>query len=304
MFAGTPKNAAQTLQRLLEAGAEVVGVLTRLDASVGRKGAIVASPVAILAQEKNLPLWKTNHLDEQTRGWLKSLESDVGVIVAYGSILRAEDLEIPRMGWLNLHYSLLPQLPGPAPVQHAIMQGMKSTGVTIFSLDTGVDTGPILAQKVVDIGPNKNSGELISALTASGSELLVEVLGDLTSYLNAATAQPKGHPGAVAYKPSRSLAKLDFAKTAESLVNLVRAMNPEPMAWFEYQGNPIRVHSVRLFSSQGLGVGEATISAKTLVVGCGGGGGIELLEVQPAGKNPMSGADWFRGLHLDRVHLG
>ena len=146
VFAGTPQNAAETLDRLVNEGIQIVGVLTRTDARVGRSGELTPSAVAQKAHELGLETFKTNKIDDKTLEWLKSLKADIGAVVAYGSIFKQPVLDTPRLGWLNLHYSLLPDFPGPAPVQHAILQGQKVTGVTVFRLDTGIDTGPIIAR--------------------------------------------------------------------------------------------------------------------------------------------------------------
>lgn len=302
LFAGTPVNAAQTLQLLSAAGVEIAGVLTRDDSIVGRKGELRESGVAVMARELGLKVYKSNFLDDTAREWIASLNCDVGVIVAYGSILKTVDLAIPKFGWLNLHYSLLPEFPGPAPVQHALLQGRKSTGVTVFRLDEGVDTGPIVAQADTAIDEGDNASSLLNKLTLIGADLLIHVLERFPEGLAKVKAQPKGASGATAFKPTRSMARIDFRNTAISIHNLVRAMNPEPMAWFEFGDVPVRVQATRLANDQSLEVGELRLIEGMTLVGCGEGS-IELLTVQPAGKKIMSASDWVRGLRRDRVFL-
>lgn len=302
VFAGTPVNAAQTLEALLAGGFSVVGVLTRADAARGRQRTVLPSEVAQLAEERGLPLFKTNRIDEAARIWLRSLGADLGVIVAYGAILGTDDLEIPRHGWINLHYSLLPELPGAAPVQHALIRGLKTTGVSVFRLNEGLDSGPILAQRSIEIHSDWNAGELLKNLSLTGSELLAEVLNSLPKGFESAKEQQHVANRKLASKPSREFAKLDFNSTASELLNLVRGLNPEPMAWFSYLETPVRVLRAKVSSESEIAFGMARLVAGQLVVGCAGGA-LELIEVQPAGKKPMPAADWFRGLRAEEIKL-
>jgi methionyl-tRNA formyltransferase len=300
IFAGTPKNAASCLRALLDSGLEVVGVLTKEDASVGRSSHLSLSAVAAVAEANGISLLKANRVDETVRSWMKSLNADLGLIVAYGCILKKPDLLIPRLGWMNLHYSLLPNLPGPAPVQHALMAGFKSTGVSLFMLDEGIDSGPIVAAREISIEPHENSAELLERLTNVGNQLLLEVLENAEVLITNAIPQPSGASFAVAVKPSRASARIDFSKNAVDVHNLIRAMNPEPTAWLEHNSQAIRVLESVLIHSHDLEVGTAAIQNKKLLVGCKDGA-VELLQVQPAGKNPMPGADWFRGLRVEEL---
>lgn len=302
IFAGTPANAADTLNALMTSGAEVVGVLTRNDAPLGRSGFITESPVASQAHSHNIPVHKTNSIDEQARQWMRSLSPDLGVIVAYGSILRADTLAIPSRGWINVHYSLLPRFKGASPVQQAILEGEKVTGVTIFELDEGIDSGSILAAAAVQIPDEANAGALLKALTAVGSNLLVETLQDFESLASGKTPQKLYKENGLTRKLSRRDAKLDFSWPAAQLHNLVRAMNPEPMAWFEYDNSPVRVLVSSVLEGESSTQGEARLVGSDLVVGCGQDRLI-LSIVQPAGKKPMSGADWFRGLRQESLLL-
>ena len=301
VFAGTPQNAAQTLSDLHAAGVRIVGVLTREDARVGKSKDLTASAVGLVAKTLGLNIYKSNTMDEQTLAWLRDLGADIGVVVAYGTIFKKDVLTIPRLGWVNLHYSLLPDLPGPAPVQHAILRGMSKTGVTVFRLDEGIDSGPIIEQTAVAIEESDNTHSLLTRLTTQGSQLLKSVLVSGEKVITAATAQSSSMPRTMAFKPTRALAKLDFAEPASHLSNKVRAMNPEPMAWFEFGGVSVRVSRVSVLDST-LPIAQARLIDKKVVVGCGIGSLI-LEEVQPAGKREMSGADWFRGLRAESVEI-
>ena len=302
VFAGTPDNAARTLDGLVLAGVDVVGVLTREDAPLGRGGTVTPSPVAIVAERNDIPVFKSNSFNQTGMEWIANLGPDLGVIVAYGAILKNEALEIPKFGWINLHYSLLPEYPGASPVQQAILEGKSVTGVTVFMLDEGVDSGPILSSAEVSIAPDANSANLLSALSSAGIELLVSTLSNFDRLNGVKKAQDSSEKNAMTRKISRSDARLDFAKDASALSNLVRAMNPEPVAWCEYDAKPIRILEALAQADVELPRGEARMIEANLVVGCARGG-LMLRTVQPAGKNPMSGADWFRGLRRESLLL-
>lgn len=302
VFAGTPENAAHTLDALVSSGIDVVGVLTREDAEVGRNKTLTESPVAIAAKSHGIKTLKANRLSDEAASWIDSLQADLGVIVAYGSILRAPVLEAPALGWINLHYSLLPKYPGAAPVQHAIMNGETETGVTVFRLDEGIDTGPILAQAESAIGGNQSSGDLLGALTLLGSELLVSTIMNLENHIANQRVQKIPAGVSMAGKLTRSSARLNVSQAAQKVHNFVRAMNPEPVAWFEYQGAPVRILETSISDEQELAAGDATIVSGQLVLGCTEGA-VTLLKVQPAGKKEMSGADWFRGLRQEVISI-
>ncbi len=301
VFAGTPQNAAQTLERLVLEGVNVVGVITRADARVGRTGELTASAVGKKALELGLESLKTNSIDDQAFGWLSSLTPDIGAVVAYGTILKQPVLDLPRLGWLNLHYSVLPELPGPAPIQNAILQGKSKTGVTVFRLDAGIDTGPIVGRAEQDIAAADTAGSLLSKLTEIGSQLLADVLLADESELSLAKQQDLSGAHPYATKPTRELAKLDFSGEAVTQLNKIRAMNPEPMAWFPLNESIIRVIRAR-FSYLKSGSSTMRIEGKELVVDCKDGA-LVLEVVQPAGKKQMSGADWFRGLRVEKLKL-
>jgi methionyl-tRNA formyltransferase len=302
IFAGTPTNAAETLDTLLAANHEVVGVLTRMDAPIGRSGTLTESPVAAVANKHGLPLLKSNLPDSQVSEWIAGFKPDLGIIVAYGSILRTDLLAIPAKGWLNVHYSLLPKYPGASPVQHALLEGDSTTGVTVFQLDEGVDSGPILSQASVDLDAKATAGAVLQLLTGVGADLLLNTLENLDDYLATKTLQDLSLEHPVTRKITRAMARISFGMPASSIVNLVRAMNPEPVAWFEFEAQPVRVLESDISDFPGLSEGVAVLADGELVVGSSDKA-VVLRTVQPAGKNPMSGADWFRGLRRDSLSL-
>ena len=302
IFAGTPANAAKTLEALLAANHEVVGVLTRTDAPMGRSGTLTESPVANIANKHDLPLLKSNLPDSQVGEWIAGLKPDLGVIVAYGAILKASLLEIPAKGWLNVHYSLLPKYPGASPVQQALLEGESTTGVTVFQLDEGVDTGPILSRASVVVDPEATAGSVLEQLTVVGSDLVLNTLEKLDDYLGTKTFQDKNLKVPVTRKINRAMSRIKFSMPALRIVNLVRAMNPEPVAWFEFEAQPVRVLESAISEFPGLPEGVAVLAEGDLVVGSSDGAVI-LRTVQPAGKKPMPGAAWFRGLRRDSLSL-
>jgi methionyl-tRNA formyltransferase len=302
IFAGTPDNAAKTLEALVNAGHNVVGVLTRTDAPTGRSGKVIESPVAAVASSLGIPIFKANKVDQEALVWMSGLNAELGVIVAYGSILNSEALKMPTRGWVNLHYSLLPKFPGASPVQQAILEGENETGVTVFMLDEGVDTGPVIATQQADIFPGESAGSLLERLTDIGSKLLGETLDDFDGRVSSRVVQSRSDAIKVTRKINRSMAKLDFSVSASDVVNKVRAMNPEPVAWFEVDSGPVRVLEATVASEGVLPVGMASLVGSQLLVGCLAGT-VQLKVVQPAGKKPMSAADWFRGLRTDSLLL-
>jgi methionyl-tRNA formyltransferase len=306
VFAGTPANAAQTLRALANSAFEVVAVLTRTDAPVGRKKILTQSPVADAADELGLPVIKANRVDETTRLQLKATGADLGIIVAYGALLDQAALDILEKGWINLHYSLLPKWRGAAPVQRAIMAGDRETGVTLFQLDKGMDTGPIHLQIPTVIEPDESTAELLPRLTNLGISGLAELLPRVASNLSAPVAQDSELLLSLptADKLTRDDARIDWHRTAVELENQIRGLNPEPMAWTTLDEDAFRIIEARALGVtdwQALAgeetlVGSVRIDKERVLVTCGQGTLLELKTVQPAGKKPMSSSDWARGM--------
>jgi methionyl-tRNA formyltransferase len=303
VFAGTPENAATTLRELLRAGVEVVLAITRPDAPVGRKRVITANPVALAAEELGIPVLKTAKLDADAVAQITSTDATIGVVVAFGVILRANALEALSNGWFNLHYSDLPKWRGAAPVQRSLAAGDRQTAVTLFKLDEGLDSGDVVGKVPVEVGPTENAGELLSRLTGLGVSLLLEQLPRIEA--GVATFTPQVHSEAThATKPTRSDARLSPVTEARELENLVRGYTPEPGAWFETNQGPVKVlRAHEYLASSELSAGHITATGGRVLLGCANGTTLELLEVQPAGKNPMNAADWHRGLNSETTVL-
>ena len=294
LFAGTPSTAATALDGLLASGHEVVCVLTREDALTGRKKVLTPSPVADLAHSKGIPTIKANKLTAEVLEVIRSHEVDLAVVVAYGVILRQEVLDAIPAGWFNLHFSLLPKWRGAAPVQAAIRAGDSETGVTLFRIDLGLDTGPVLGSANTVIEPGENAGDLLHRLSLLGLTLLNQELPRL--YSGAFELSPQAGEVTLAPKIIRSDAKISFVEKAKSVELLVRAMNPEPMAWCLLNGEPMRVLEARAVeSSSSLEPGHVAFQDDKVIVGCGQGTTLELVLVQPASKTVMSAKDWLNG---------
>lgn len=301
VFAGTPENAAVTLRELLRAGTPISLVLTRPDAPVGRKGILTPSPVADVAKEFNVEVVKTNSIDSEVTDRLSELGISFAVVVAFGVLLKQKALDSLPAGWFNLHYSLLPRWRGAAPVQNSLIAGDRETGVTLFKIDSGLDTGPILATAPTEILVNENAGELLARLTHIGVSVLLEQI----PLINSGLISPKQQAASgVTHAPklSRKDARIDFSLSNLRVDSLIRGTTPEPGAWTTYQGQTIKILSARTSEIQ-LGIGVLSMFEGTVLVGCGEGT-VELKTVQPAGKNSMNAADWFRGLKTESVRLG
>ena len=307
LFAGTPANAAKSLELLSQTPFEIVGVLTRPDAPIGRKRVITPSPVAQTASKLGLPTIKAAKVTPEVLSQIESLRPDIGVVVAYGALLSEAALAALPKGWINLHYSLLPDWRGAAPVQHSLLAGDSETGVTLFQIDAGLDTGPIFGTVRTLIGPDETAGELLERLTVLGSTLLSEQLPRIASGIAVPLPQDQT-PARLAAKISRDSAQVDWNKPGLEIENQVRALNPEPMAHSVLAGTVIRLLRLRALSAaaipQDLTLDPSHASSPGTVFGdkkrvfawCGHDTAVELLQVQPSGKREMSAADWFRGL--------
>lgn len=299
VFAGTPTVAADTLRTLLEDSRhEVVAVLTRPDAPQGRSSRLIPSPVADLATERGIEVLKPARAkDPELAERLAELAPDCCPVVAYGGLIPQPLLDLPEHGWVNVHYSLLPRWRGAAPVQHALLAGDAVTGVTVFQLVAELDAGDILGQREFALSEDATSGSVLAALQPLGAQTLLEVLHDLEDHH--AVARPQPSEGiTVAPKLSVAQARLDWHSPAVELDRRIRANNPSPIAWTEFGGQRCRILSARVVEDAGLEPGALLPQKRRLLVGTGSGT-LELLSVQPAGKKPLAGADWGRGLHTE-----
>ncbi len=296
VFAGTPHVAADTLAQVLaNPRHEVVAVLTRPDAPQGRSSRLVPSPVAELAEEHGIEILRPQRArDPELAERLAELAPDCCPVVAYGGLIPQPLLDLPAHGWVNVHFSLLPRWRGAAPVQRAILAGDRITGVSVFQLVAELDAGDVLATAEYRLGELETAGEALVGLQQRGASLLNDTLDSLADGTATATPQP-AEGVTLAPKLTPEAARLDWTRPAAELQRQVLANNPSPMAWCERDGQRFRVLLARALESSELAPGELRAEKRRLLVGTGGGD-LELITVQPAGRKPVAGADWARGL--------
>lgn len=310
VFFGTPEFAVPSLRALVGEGFDVVAVVTQPDAPQGRsRSKLVPPPVKVAALAEDLTVFQP---EKPTDGdfliRLRGLRPDVGVVVAYGHILKPELLELPPRGMINVHPSLLPGLRGAAPVEWAIIRGDETTGVTIMQMDAGMDAGPILHQIPHRIDADVTGGELSAHLAEMGAQALVETLTMLEQSKPPPQPVPQNESRATfAPKLTHELARIDWHKDALTIGRLIRGLDPRPGAWTELNGVEIKLFSPRVTAPPfpGTGAPGEVLSAEgSLVIATGpfkdaGGGVVEIFEVQPAGKARMAADDWLRGARLE-----
>lgn len=309
LYAGTPETAVPVLEALVASRHEVVGVLTRPDAPLGRKRVLTPSPVAAAAEAHGLPVVKADRLrgeaGAEAAEQIRALGADVAVVVAYGALVPADLLTVPRHGWLNLHFSTLPAWRGAAPVQRAMMAGETRLGADVFQLEEGLDTGPVFARLHRDVQPGQTSGDLLELLAQDGGPLVVDVLDGLAAGTAVATPQ-EGEPTHAA-KLSHADGLVDPAGDAAAVGALVNGVTPEPGAWGwmlqDAADAPTRfkLDAVLPHAEDALPGEVAAAAAGALVVAAKkawlrtAAGALELTRVQPSGKKLMAAADWARG---------
>jgi methionyl-tRNA formyltransferase len=297
IFAGTPENAAVALE-LVSKTHEVVLVITRPDAEIGRKRILTPSPVATKAMELGLPVLKANRINEEELARINAAEAELALVVAFGSLIPQAALN--ALPWWNIHFSLLPKWRGASPLQQSILSGGIGAGVTLFELDAGMDTGAIIASQEISPGENETTAAALERFTIAGVNLFQQHAGKPT----VPTAQTGD--ATLAPKLNRSTARLNLSDNALRVHRAVMAFNPEPMAWCELDGNPIRVLETRSLGSsswtESPSEGKVFKSAEKILLECQDGSRLELVTVQPAGKQAMAASDWFRGLGVE-VHL-
>lgn len=294
LFAGTPSVAVPSLDALINAGFDVVAVLTRPDAPVGRKRVLTPSPVAQRAAELGLEVIHAARVDAEAIDRISAVQPDVAAIVAYGGLVPPPALAIPRHGWVNLHFSLLPAWRGAAPVQRAVMAGDDVTGAVTFQLEEGLDTGPVFGTLTESVRPEDTAGDLLERLSHSGAVLLAQTL----SAIEAGKAAPQPQAGDVSLAPKLTLedGHLNWSHPALAISRRARGVTPEPGAWTVLDGQRVKLAPVRLRTEvTGLAPGAVALQGKNVLVGTGSHA-VELTRIQPAGKKMMAAADWARGM--------
>lgn len=293
VFAGSPAAAVPSLRLLAASRHEVVAVVTRTDSPQGRKGVLTPTPVAAVADELGLRLIKANRLAGEATDAVSALEPDLGVIVAYGGLVREPLLSTPRLGWINLHFSLLPRWRGAAPVQRAIMAGDEVTGACVFQLVEELDAGDVFGRITEPIGRLQTAGNLLDSLAESGAELLVRVVDSLAD----GTAKAEPQTGEVTLAPKLTLAdgEIDWHAPAERVHDRIRGVTPEPGAFTTVDGARLKVLDAAIArEAPRIPPGEFAVAGKAVVVGTASSP-IELVTVHPAGRKAMDAASWWRG---------
>jgi methionyl-tRNA formyltransferase len=294
VFFGTPEFAAVSLRALLRERFTVTGIVTQPDRPQGRsRSTLIAPPVKAVALEQGLPvLQPARPVGDLFLAALRRLDSDIGVVVAYGHILRPEVLGIPARGMINVHASLLPRFRGAAPIQHAILAGEAETGISILVMEAGLDSGPVIHRVATPIEPEETGGGLTDRLAQLGAVALVEAL----SLVAAGAARPQAQNHALATfapKVDRGAARIDWSRDAEAIARQIRAFDPAPGAWTTLGDEPVKLFSPRVSDRTGE-PGSVLTAGERLVIGCGTRS-VMVREVQPSGRARMTAEAWVRG---------
>ena len=292
VFAGTPAAAVPTLRALVGAH-EIVAVVTRPDAPLGRKRVLTPSPVAAEAEARGIPVIKAARLDEEVTARITALAPDLGVIVAYGGLVREPLLSAPAHGWINLHFSLLPQWRGAAPVQRALIAGDATLGVSVFRLVPELDAGDLFAVEQVDVPASATAGDALQILADHGSATTLEVVDAIGAGAAVAVAQA-GDP-TYAAKLTHEDGRLDFSAGLDEVFARFRGATPEPGAFTTIDGAILKVlEAAPAANAAVLDPGEIRGGKSEIHIGTGTAP-LAVHRVQPAGRGAMAAADWWRG---------
>jgi methionyl-tRNA formyltransferase len=301
VFAGTPEVALPALNAIAASGHEIVAVVTRPDAPAGRGRQTTRSPVGAWADERGIEVLTPQRPREQSfLDRLGELAPDCVPVVAYGALVPQAALDIPRYGWINLHFSLLPAWRGAAPVQHAVLHGDEVTGASVFQLEAGMDTGPVFGTLVEKVGARDTAGDLLGRLAGAGAGLLVAVLDAIEAGTARAVAQPADGVS-MAPKITVADAEVRWQDPAFAVDRRIRACTPAPGAWTTFRGERVKLGPV-IVAPDGprLPAGEFDVHRDRVLVGTSTDP-VALGEIRAAGKKPMPAADWARGA---RIHTG
>ena len=290
--AATPDVAIPTLDWLITSEHDLVLVITQPDKPAGRGRAIKQSVVGDWAASRDIPIVKPESSDDLI-GVVNDL--DCVVTIGYGVLLPENILDLPKHGFINLHFSLLPAYRGAAPAQRALQNGESVTGVSVFQLEKGMDTGPIYSQRSIEIDPKWRSFELLQRLAQEGPSAVDEALSMIST---GKSPNVQHGEASLAPKITKHDAMLKFSDDAKTLVNAIRAFTYEPGAWCTWNNEPFKITSATIAQDFPLKQGEIFVDGQRVVVGCAGTSSLTLLTVVPAGKKEMSAADWARGARL------
>lgn len=303
VYMGTPDFAVNPLRALAEAGYEVVGVVTQPDKPKGRGKTMMPTPVKEEALKHGYPVYQPVKVREpEFMETLKALEPDIIVVAAFGQIIPGSILELPKFGCINIHASLLPKYRGAAPIQQAVIDGEKESGVTIMKMGTGLDTGDMISKIVVPITPSETGGSLFDKLAEAGAELLIKTLPHIFDGTAVYEKQPEESPTPYAGMITKQMGKMDFSKSAKELERLVRGLNPWPSAFTFWNGKTLKVWESFVAEDadvSGLEPGTVVKTDKNGIYVACGQGVLVLSQVQLEGKKRMDADAFLRGCKID-----
>lgn len=294
VFMGTPDFAVPSLRALVDCGFDVAAVFTQPDKKVGRKQLVTPCAVKLCAEQNGLRIYQPDSLkNSDAADIIESIAPDVIVVAAYGKILSRRILDIPRFGCINVHASLLPKYRGAAPIQHAVLNGDKETGISIMQMDEGIDTGDIIYTVKTAVGDDETSEELFERLAVIGAEALIKAL----KMVESGTAKPQKQQGEAVYASmiDRSYCPIDWNRPAVEVHNRIRGLQSWPCAETLICGKRVKIYKSSLCSRKGGAAGEVMESGSELVVSCGDGRCVSLLILQPDGKKKMEAGAYLAG---------
>lgn len=300
IFMGTPDFATGTLEEIVKAGHEVVGVVTQPDKPKGRGKTMMPTPVKETALKYNLPVYQPRKVREpEFVEVLRSLKPDVMVVAAFGQIITKEILEMPKYGCINVHASLLPAYRGAAPIQWAVINGDKESGVTIMQMDEGIDTGDMIEKAVVPIAEDETGGSLFDKLSHTGAKLCVKVLKDLEEGTAVREKQPEESTTPYAKMIDKKMGEVDWKKSAKEIEQLIRGLNPWPSAYTKVHGKTLKLWKAKvLLETSQMKPGQIVKVTKDSLAVQTGQGMLEIQELQLEGKKRMDTSSFLRGYAL------
>lgn len=300
IFMGTPDFATGTLEEIVKAGHEVVGVVTQPDKPKGRGKTMMPTPVKETALKYNLPVYQPKKVREpEFVELLRSLKPDVMVVAAFGQIITKEILEMPKHGCINVHASLLPAYRGAAPIQWAVINGDKESGVTIMQMDEGIDTGDMIEKAVVPIAEDETGGSLFDKLSHTGAKLCVKVLRDLEEGTAVREKQPEESTTPYAKMIDKKMGEVDWKKSAKEIEQLIRGLNPWPSAYTKVHGKTLKLWKAKvLLETSQMNPGQIVKITKDSLAVQTGQGMLEIQELQLEGKKRMDTSSFLRGYAL------
>jgi len=295
---GTPEFSVPTLKALIDQNYEVLMIYTQPPKKSKRGQKVNISPIQIFSEKKNIPFRSSEILDNNEYKFIKNLSADLGVVVAYGKLIPKNILETTKLGFLNIHASLLPKWRGAAPIQRSIMNGDKKTGISIMKIQEKLDSGPIMASHELELNSNSTYGEVEKKLSDVGANLLIECLQTIEKG-NSKFIEQVHSEATYAKKISKKEAKIDWNLSADKIVAHIHGLNPNPGAWFEFQKERIKVWKAKKLLLNGR---PSTVLDENLTVACQSNS-IQILEIQREGKKKQSTKDFLLGKKISQNSL-